>query len=146
VPVTRQAPTNVQVIASAAPYGDIACTGSCGFYVTQFFNNRHQRLGSVRTHWDNNVINNDPSINAKSAGKNGAFLRPAGGIQRPGTQLSRVDALGLHDVGYCLRNLLEYVAGTKNVRRRCHARKRRVDSLYAVEGHRKENAQAIPNP
>jgi hypothetical protein len=71
-------PTNVQVIASGGSYGDIACTGMCKFYVTQFFNNGYHGSASFGTHWDNGVTNNDPSIIEIGSAKGCLFDPPVG--------------------------------------------------------------------
>jgi hypothetical protein len=76
------APTNVQIIASGGSYGDIACTGSCGFYVTQFFNNGINGSALFGTTWDNNVTNNDPSI-IQIGSKNGCIFDPPVGFNAP---------------------------------------------------------------
>jgi hypothetical protein len=73
------APTNVQVIASGGSYGDIACTGACKFYVTQFFNNNIHGSASFGTHWDNGVTNNDPSI-IEIGSKQGCLFDPPVGF------------------------------------------------------------------
>jgi hypothetical protein len=75
-------PTNVQVIASGGSYGDIACTGACKFYVTQFFNNGFHGSASFGTHWDNGVTNNDPSI-IEIGSKTGCLFDPPVGFNVP---------------------------------------------------------------
>src|SRR5262249_12986741 len=72
-------PTNVQVIASGGSYGDIACTGMCKFYVTQFFNNGFHGSAPFGTHWDNGVTNNDPSI-IEIGSKQGCLFDPPVGF------------------------------------------------------------------
>jgi hypothetical protein len=82
-------PTNVQVIASGGSYGDIACTGMCKFYVTQFFNNGFHGSASFGTHWDNGVTNNDPSI-IEIGSKTGCLFDPPVGfnvVPEPSTVL-----------------------------------------------------------
>lgn len=76
------APTNVTVIASGGSYGDIACTGNCSFYVTQFFNNGLNGSASFGTNWDNSVTNNDPSI-IKIGSKTGCLFDPPVGFTVP---------------------------------------------------------------
>ncbi len=73
------APTNVQVIASGGSYGDIACTGPCKFYATQFFNNGINGSALFGTHWDNGVTNNDPSI-IEIGSKQGCLFDPPVGF------------------------------------------------------------------
>ena len=73
------APTNVQVIASGGSYGDIACTGACKFYVTQFFNSNIHGSASFGTNWDNGVTNNDPSI-IEIGSKQGCLFDPPVGF------------------------------------------------------------------
>lgn len=72
------APTNVQVIASGGSYGDIACTGPCKFYTTQFFNFGIHGSANFGTHWDNAVTNNDPSIIEIGSAKGCLFDPPVG--------------------------------------------------------------------
>ena len=72
-------PTNVQVVASGGSYGDIACTGACKFYVTQFFNSNIHGSASFGTHWDNGVTNNDPSI-IEIGSKQGCLFDPPVGF------------------------------------------------------------------
>ena len=76
------APTNVQVIASGGSYGDIACTGVCKFYVTQFFNNGFHGSALFGTNWDNGVTNNDPSI-IEIGSKTGCLFDPPVGFNVP---------------------------------------------------------------
>ena len=95
------APTNVQVIASGGSYGDIACTGSCGFYVTQFFNNGINGSALFGTHWDNNVINNDPSI-IQIGGKNGCIFDPPVGFNAPEPSSLVLLLFGCTMLGRCL--------------------------------------------
>jgi hypothetical protein len=76
------APTNVQVIASGGSYGDIACTGACKFYVTQFFNGGFHGSANFGTHWDNGVTNNDPSI-IEIGSKQGCLFDPPVGFNVP---------------------------------------------------------------
>ena len=73
------APTNVQVIASGGSYGDIACTGPCKFYATQFFNNGIHGSALFGTNWDNGVTNNDPSI-IEIGSKQGCLFDPPVGF------------------------------------------------------------------
>jgi len=72
-------PTNVQTIASGGSYGDIACTGMCKFYVTQFFNQGIHGSALFGTHWDNGVTNNDPSI-IEIGSKQGCLFDPPVGF------------------------------------------------------------------
>jgi hypothetical protein len=55
-------PTATTVIASGGSYGDIACTGNCSFFVTQFFNGGQHGSALFGTNWDNGTQNNEPSI------------------------------------------------------------------------------------
>jgi hypothetical protein len=55
-------PTATTVIASGGSYGDIACTGNCSFFVTQFFNGGQHSSALFGTNWDNGTQNNEPSI------------------------------------------------------------------------------------
>lgn len=73
------APTNTTVIASGGSYGDIACTGACKFYVTQFFNQGIHGSALFGTHWDNGVTNNDPSI-IEIGSKQGCLFDPPVGF------------------------------------------------------------------
>jgi len=88
------APTNTTVIASGGSYGDIACTGPCKFYVTQFFNNNINGSASFGTHWDNNVINNDPSI-IEIGSKQGCLFDPPVGYFVPEPAGALLMLLGL---------------------------------------------------
>jgi hypothetical protein len=76
------APTNTTVIASGGSYGDIACTGACKFYVTQFFNSGYHGSANFGTHWDNGVTNNDPSI-IEIGSKQGCLFDPPVGFNVP---------------------------------------------------------------
>ena len=73
------APTNIQVIASGGSYGDLACTGACKFYATQFFNNGFHGSASFGTNWDNSVTNNDSSI-IEIGSKQGCLFDPPVGF------------------------------------------------------------------
>jgi len=98
------APTATTVIASGGSYGDIACTGSCAFYVTQFFNNNINGSASFGTHWDNGVTNNDPSI-IRIAGKQGCLFDPPVGFQGtvPEPSTLALMLLGCAMLGRCRR-------------------------------------------
>jgi hypothetical protein len=99
------APSAVTVIASGGSYGDIACTGDCAFYVTQFFNNNINGSASFGTHWDNGVTNNDPSI-IRIAGKQGCLFDPPVGfnanVPEPGALVLML--LGCTLIGSCRRD------------------------------------------
>jgi PEP-CTERM motif len=73
------APTNTTTIASGGSYGDIACTGYCSFFVTQFYNGGYHGSALYGTHWDNNVTNNDPSI-IRIGSKQGCLFDPPVGF------------------------------------------------------------------
>jgi hypothetical protein len=79
------APSAVTVIASGGSYGDIACTGSCAFYVTQFFNSGINGSALFGTTWDNNVTNNDPSIIRIGSKQGCLFVPPVGYVPEPGS-------------------------------------------------------------
>jgi hypothetical protein len=72
-------PTNTTSIASGGSYGDIACTGFCSFFVTQFFNGGYHGSALYGTHWDNNVTNNDSSI-IRIGSKQGCLFDPPVGF------------------------------------------------------------------
>jgi hypothetical protein len=87
-------PTNVQVIASGGSYGDIACTGACKFYVTQFFNQGIHGSALFGTHWDNGVTNNDPSI-IEIGSKQGCLFDPPVGFNVPEPTATALLLLGV---------------------------------------------------
>jgi hypothetical protein len=87
-------PTNTTIIASGGSYGDIACTGACNFYVTQFFNSGIRGSALFGTHWDNGVTNNDPSIIEIGAKRGCLFDPPVGfGVPEPGSAVLVILAL-----------------------------------------------------
>jgi hypothetical protein len=94
------APTNIQTIASGGSYGDIACTGPCKFYVTQFFNSGIHGSALFGTHWDNNVVNNDPSI-IEIGSKQGCLFDPPVGFNIPEPSASLLVLSGI--VGWVAR-------------------------------------------
>jgi hypothetical protein len=96
------APTATTVIASGGSYGDIACTGSCGFYVTQFFNGGINGSALFGTHWDNNVTNNDPSI-IQIGSKQGCIFDPPVGLPAPEPSALVLALLGCATLGRRLR-------------------------------------------
>jgi hypothetical protein len=50
-------------IASGGSYGDLAAVGpDCALYVSQFYNGGFHGSALFGTRWDNNVVNNEPSI------------------------------------------------------------------------------------
>jgi hypothetical protein len=87
-------PTNTTVIASGGSYGDIACTGACNFYVTQFFNSGIRGSALFGTNWDNGVTNNEPSIIEIGAKDGCLFDPPVGfGVPEPGSAVLMLMAL-----------------------------------------------------
>jgi hypothetical protein len=88
------APTNTTIIASGGSYGDIACTGPCKFYATQFFNNGFHGSASFGTHWDNGVTNNDPSI-IEIGSKQGCLFDPPVGFNVPEPTAAAMLVLGV---------------------------------------------------
>jgi hypothetical protein len=97
------APTNVQVIASGGSYGDIACTGACKFYVTQFFNGGFHGSANFGTHWDNGVTNNDPSI-IEIGSKQGCLFDPPVGFNVPEPTAALLMLCGGFGALACRRN------------------------------------------
>jgi hypothetical protein len=78
-------PTNTTIIASGGSYGDITCTGSCSFFVTQFYNGGFHGSALFGTHWDNGTTNNEPSI-IRIGTKDGClFDPPVGYVPEPGS-------------------------------------------------------------
>ncbi len=96
------APTATTIIASGGSYGDIACTGSCGFYVTQFFNGGINGSALFGTNWDNNVTNNDPSI-IQIGSKQGCIFDPPVGLPTPEPSALVLLLLGCAMPGCCRR-------------------------------------------
>jgi hypothetical protein len=101
-------PTNVQVIASGGSYGDIACTGFCSFFVTQFFNGGFHGSALFGTNWDNGVTNNDPSI-IRIGSKTGCLFDPPVGFNVPEPAAAALMLLGVATLA-CRRNRAVAVA------------------------------------
>ncbi len=96
------APTNTTVIASGGSYGDIACTGACNFYVTQFFNSGIRGSALFGTNWDNGVTNNEASI-IEIGAKRGCLFDPPVGFGVPEPSALALMLLGCAALGHCRR-------------------------------------------
>ena len=97
-------PTATTVIASGGSYGDIACTGNCSFFVTQFFNGGQHGSALFGTNWDNATQNNEPSIIRIGSKQGCLFDLPVGynpSVPEPGSIVLMLSGCAM--LGRCRR-------------------------------------------